>query len=421
MTGVRNLAFLGVASTLTVAGSLLSAQESATRPLPTGTVTGHVFCGDTQRPARLARVALVAVPTPGGASAKAEQEAEIGSSPATDYVETTLDGSFVLTNVKPGVYNLIVDKDGYLLPLAELSPSDLNSASKEEKARIAKRLQSVTVGSAQVVDREITLERGGAVAGSVTFDDGSPAGDLQIAVLTKGADGKWEKGIAQRYRSSFGRVHTDDRGHYRVTGLPPGDYLIEADLTLNEYTTTTTPAASSGEQASVMRMQRSKYSLPIFSGNVWRSQAGTAFALGSGEERSGVDLEFPLSKLHQVTGQVLAKDGHAVNSGKTTLVNADDQSKVTDTEINFEDSKFHLEFVPEGEFTLKVTGAKDVRKVQVANAPGTVPRFHDEIKTVRSFGDAHQALKVLGETTGVVLQLGEVAKASAGSVPHDSE
>ena len=421
MTRVREAACLGVAFFLLVTHSLLCAQERATRPLPPGTVTGHVFCGDTQRPARLARVALVAVPTPGAPSGKPEQETEIGSSPATDYVETTLDGSFTLTNVKPGVYYIIVDKDGYLLPLAEFSPSDLKSASKEEKARLASRLQSVMVGSAQVVDREITLERGGAVAGSVTYDDGSPAGELEIAVLTKGADGKWEKGIAQRYRSFFGRIHTDDRGHYRVAGLPPGDYLIEADLTLNEYTTTTTPASSPGGDASVMRMQRSKYSLPIFSGNVWRSKGATAFALGSGEERSGVDLEFPLSKLHQVTGQVLAKDGHAVNGGKATLMNADDQSKVTDTEINFDDSKFHLEFVPEGEFTLKVSGAKDVRKVQVANAPGSVPRFHDETKTVRSFGDSQQTIKVLGETTGVVLQVGEAAKTAVGSVAHDSE
>lgn len=58
MKALERLA-LAVMALLTTAGAALQ----GARPQPVGTVVGHVTCSDTQRPARLAQVKLVRVPT----------------------------------------------------------------------------------------------------------------------------------------------------------------------------------------------------------------------------------------------------------------------------------------------------------------------------------------------------------------------
>lgn len=405
---------LTVAVTLGM-GSLAGAQQQALRREPTGTVTGHVFCTDTQRPARLAKVNLVPVPAPAAKNEaldkSGDNDFEGGLKTAGESVETGLDGSFTIRDVKPGEYYLVVDKEGYMLPLAAFTAKELTGPSDEVKERMAKSLRSILVGADQTVQQEVSIERGASVSGTVTYDDGSPAGEIDIEILQMSAEGKWEAGIQKRYRSTNGFVRTDDFGHYRVTGLPPGDYVVESDLSSHEYQTTTSPMPGSTSGAMMtMKLQTMKFELPLFSGNVWRKPKAQAFSLGNGEQRSGMDLQFPLSKLHKVSGQVLAKDGHALNDGKLALLNADDQSKVTGAQIDRADSEFHLEFVPEGEFSLRVSEARDVTTVQAPNPPGMTPKFHDETRTVKTYGDAEQALLVQGDVSDVALTVPEPGK-----------
>ena len=387
------------------------AAETGTRPEPMGTVTGHVFCADTQRPARLANVSLVALPSAAPAGLKEGGGDDVsGLRPMTEPIETSLDGSFTLHNVKPGEYYLLVEMEGYVLPLAEFTPKQLQHPDEITRARMQRRLRTLRVVAAQATNEEVLLERGASVSGSVTYDDGSPAAGLGMLILTKGVDGKWQGGVGSRYRSSYGLSRTDDFGHYRMAGLPAGEYIAQVNLALTEYTSTTGPMPGFPDRSMTVRIADTKFSLPIYSGNVWRKTAAVAFSLGSGEQRSGADMQFPLSKLHKVTGQVLAKDGHAINGGLLTLLNADDKTQVTETEVQTADNAFHLEFVPEGDFQLKVSKARDVVQVQISNAPGYTPKFHEESKTVRTYGDAERELKVQGEASDVVLTVPDASK-----------
>lgn len=392
---------------LLVCGPLAAAtaQQPKAHPPQPGTVTGHVMCADTQRPARLVKVALVAVAAPAPIrDNNAKRYADvIGRSPATDFVETGLDGSFTISNVPPGAYYIIVDASGYTSPLAQFDSQDLESKDAALRQQMAKTLLKVYVRSNATINQDVALERGASVSGTVTYDDGSPASGLDVDVLQKDAAGKWKRGAATRYRAGFGHVLTDDEGHYRVTGLEPGKYLVEVDLTLSEYTTRINHPSDHPDQATVMRMQTQKYSLPLFSGSALRQSAATPISLAVAEQRAGADLDFPLSKLHSVSGQVVAKDGHVLNSGTVSLLNEDDSSEVTSAKIDPADNLFHLGFVPEGGFLLKVSGAKDITKVQVANPPGDSPRTHDEDKTVRTYGGVTQALKVQSDTQGIIL------------------
>lgn len=164
-----------------------------------------------------------------------------------------------------------------------------------------------------------------------------------------------------------------------------------------------------------VEMTKTRFSLPLYSVDVMRMSNASGYLLGSGQARTGSDLVFPLAKLHRVGGQVLAKDGHVLNGGKIELLYADDQSEMTETTVEYDERAFHLEFVPEGDFLLKVADAKDLTRVQVANAPGSTPRFHEDSKTLKSHGDAEHALLVKGDTNDVLVVVPEVGKAENAS------
>ncbi len=399
------LVMLGVSTNLAVA-------QQPARPEPVGTVMGRVTCADTQRPGRLAQVKLVRVPA--GADAKPGTPTGMGDMLAAgNAVETSLDGGYVIHNVKPGQYWVVVDQEGYLLPLGQFTKKELAATDDETKTRVAKAIQSFTVEANQTAREDVLLERGASVSGTVTYDDGTPASGISIQLLEKDKSGKWVSRETGRYRGFYARSSTDDNGHYRITGLPAGEYATEADLSVSDHETTTGPMPGNPTTMMTMEMQKTRFSLPLYSGDVMRRPDAKAWTLGVGEARAGTDLVFPLAKLHRVDGQVVAKDGHVINGGDVKLLYPDDRTEMTSATVGMDDQQFHMDYVPEGEFLLTVTGAKDVTKLQVANPEGYSPRFHDETKTVKTYGDAEQALSVKGDVSDVVAMVPDAGKAKA--------
>ena len=395
---------LALSFTVALAAAAACAQESP-QPRAAGSVQGHVLCADTQRPARLAEIKLVKVPT---ADAKGEVKTANFSdaAPSGNSVETSLDGSYTLANVAPGDYYLVVDKPGYLIPLGGFSAKELATPGKDMQERFAKAaVHTITVRSSQATVEDVVLERGASVSGTVLYDDGSPASNIAIKILTRDAKGKWVPVDNGRYRGLPAYVGTDDDGHYRITGLPAGEYTTEADLTLADHNFSSGPMPNNPGGTIEIRMDRTRFSLPLYSGDVLRKPEAKSYTLGSGEARAGSDLVFPLAKLHKVGGQILAKDGHPLNGGKITLLYPDDNSEMTDASIQEEARIFELEFVPEGDFTLKVSAAADVTQIQVPNAPGYTPRFHEETKTLKTYGDIEQPLTVKGDTSDIVVTM----------------
>lgn len=68
----------------------------------------------------------------------------------------------------------------------------------------------------------ITLVKGGVITGKVTTPDGDPAAGIYVtATLVRDADGFKVRGL-----SGVRQRMTDDRGIYRLYGLPPGTYIV---------------------------------------------------------------------------------------------------------------------------------------------------------------------------------------------------
>src|SRR6185312_2967249 len=232
----------------------------------TGTIEGHVYAADTNGPIRIGNVLLKVAPSGKESRAKANAGWMANVFGGAALATLHLDGSFVFPQVRPGRYLLYASAPGYVSPFD--SPE---SSSQSGGQPVAANPVLVQLGPDQTVRANFELQRGAAVEGEVLFDDGNPLASVMVKALKKGANGKWTEANAGRLSL------TDDRGHYRISGLAAGEYLIEADMSI---------APDLVMDKNVMAVSRFEItSRAVYSGSVFDEKDATPFKLIGGEER----------------------------------------------------------------------------------------------------------------------------------------
>jgi hypothetical protein len=380
-----------------------SAQNDSAPKPATSTVTGHVYCADTNTPARLASVMLE--PVRAVEEAGSHQGDSHGERLLLTAVQTTLDGSFVIPKVRPGTYYVVAYKTGYLSPLGTFPTEVLDHPSEEDRARIAATVPIVKVEAGLPASLDIRLERGAAISGTALFDDGSPAADLAVHALIRHGQGQkqsWTALPPTPFKMDS-EVHTDDLGRYRLVGLAPRDYIVQIDLELQDRDFGVEIGGAGGS-----RQDRSIARIAFYSGSATRKRDATSFKLAAGDEHNGEDITIPLSKLHTLSGELLsAHDGHVLNSGTVSLRDPDDQSEVESSKVGRADGKFHLLFIPEGNYTLHVSNAADVTYEDVPNPPGSMPPSFETTQLIHGYGVADQPINVHDDIPNLVLSVPE--------------
>jgi hypothetical protein len=345
---------------------------------PTGTVTGHVYLSGTGGPARLTSIALQPI------EVKADDRPyeETKKDPQFRQFQTALDGSFTLTHIRPGTYYVVVKKPGYLSPFTQFSNAELVHPTPDVQQRIAAYLPTVTVSANNTAVMDMHLSRGASFSGTVRYDDGTPVIDTRVSVLQKDAKGKW-KPIELASGGS-----TDDQGHYRITGLLAGDYRLRTDISINDT------FVSSLIGSVNMMSSETHYSLDFYSGDTAHEKEAKTLHLENSQDMSSTDLTIPVSKLHQVSGAIVeARTGHPINSGKVSVY-YDDGEKLATAQVEEDEPVFHLSFVPEGSYTLRVADAADISRQYVMRPQGTMPPYEIKEKVLQRYDKAEQPLLV---------------------------
>ena len=372
------------------------AQKSITpAPEPNGTVTGRVFCGDTGRPARFASVSLRPV------NSQNEKNQAPGTTTSVA-VDTTLDGSYILTHVAPGSYYVIVKMNDYINPLAMFSPQQLEHPTDQLRTLINQAIPRVNIEQDATAHTDVQLQRGAAVSGTVTYDDGSPAEGITVNLLHKDENGKWVPLNNPGYFPST--FTTDDRGYYRLSAQLPDTYLLEENLNLNSNKSITTRTKDHGTNE--MMIRTSRFSLSFYGDGTPEMGQAQSFTFRGNDERTGQDVTIPIGKLHRFTGRVAAgPSGHLVNAARVELISTTDTSKkksLAHADIDRDDGLFHFEYVPEGTYTLRVTNARDVTW-EPAESP-TAYNFHpDKEHVLETYGNAEIPVMLEGDLSGIVV------------------
>src|SRR5438093_5983182 len=170
-----------------------SAPNKDTVPTPTGRISGRVVTADTGRPVKRARVFVSAAELPGGRGALTDDS-----------------GVFDFTELPAGRYTLTASKSGFIAlsygqrrPLQAGTPLQLGDGE-------------------QLKGLEFRLPRGGVISGRVFDEDGEPVPGAMVRVM------RYQYLQGDRRLTPAGTAQTDDRGQYRVWGLMPGDYYVNA-------------------------------------------------------------------------------------------------------------------------------------------------------------------------------------------------
>lgn len=392
---------------------------SAEKPPATGSVTGRVYLSDTKAPARKATVYLQPVAELVADAPESHGQTDGG---VTMSAQTRFDGSFAFNHVADGAYYVIASSPGYLSPYTALSVAEarspygdwqpLGTAQQAAKQAVLKAIPRITVSNLPA-STDVTLERGGAISGNIAYDDGGPAGGLQVTALSRmHQEGKetWAP-FKSLPGSQFQPIYTDDRGNYRISGLPAGKYLVQVTLDLTQQITYishgSTSTSTVGNRFDTMT---------IYSGSTPRLKDAAGFSVDLGEERAGENLSIPISKLHTIRGNIVsAHDGHVVNGGQVTLVYTDDKSIAAAANSSEEDPGFTLNFVYEGDYTLTSPISFDVDYELLpdphgANAP---PQYTGHPRHL--YGSAFMPLHVDGDMDGVTLAVPEPSATEAQS------
>jgi hypothetical protein len=121
------------------------------------------------------------------------------------------DGKWEITDLPAGRYTVSASKAGYVtIQFGQRRPFEQGTP--------------VVVGDAATVERlDITLQRGAVIAGRIVDEFGEPVGQIGVQAMrySYSNDG-------QRRLTAVSGAPTDDLGQFRVFGLMPGDYVLQA-------------------------------------------------------------------------------------------------------------------------------------------------------------------------------------------------
>lgn len=240
-------------------------------PTGTGVIAGRVLAADGSRPVKRARVVLSG-----------------GGRPAA----TTTDelGRYRIAGLRAGTYRLTVTKTGFI-----------DTAFGQRRA-LRDGLPIELADNQQIADADVKLARGGVITGHVFDEDGEPLSRAIVSVLRS----QYVRGEKQLTPAGT-PDQTDDRGQFRIYGLPPGDYFVSATAGGLERAITQitqVAAAGSGEQTS----DRSGYAPTYYPGVISPGEAGR-LKLASAQELGGVDFSIQIVPFATVRGVVAGGSG----------------------------------------------------------------------------------------------------------------
>jgi hypothetical protein len=255
---------------LSAAAQPQPAQSSGSAPV-TGSITGRVVDESGQALPN----ASVLIRRPG--VPRAEQTA------ATDR-----DGSFRVSNLDPASYTIAVSMPAYISP-----PRDPNSTSSP--VTIYKIGDNVT----------FTLIKGGVVTGTVLGQNGEPLPGINVrAQMIRDLNGRL---IRTGYRNDNS---TDDRGIYRIYGLPTGTYVVLAGGSPTYYSQGSFNAYESDA--------------PTYATSSTRADA-SEISIRAGEEVTGIDIRYRGDPARVVSGRVNVP-ASSTSGTQVYLTTADEKS-----------------------------------------------------------------------------------------------
>jgi hypothetical protein len=249
-------------SVLLVAVTLIRGQVMPARdaPLPVqggASIKGRVVDAATKAPVSGARVRLNG-PSPRGP------------------VLTDDAGAFVFNGLNGGTYSFVVERNGYL------------PASWPDSSRWVRRSEGPVrlAANDNLEGLTLAIDKGGVVAGKVISATGEPISGAQLSLVGV---------VPPIYTTRNGM--TNDLGDYRIADVPPGRYVLRAQLRTSSYNPPDTPLSGP---------------LPTYYPGTLERREARELVVGRGGEVTEANLQLAHGKLSLLDVTVTSPDGSLV-------------------------------------------------------------------------------------------------------------
>ena len=306
-------------------------------------VSGTITSADDATPLARARVIL--------------QSAALG---APRVLITGADGRYEFDRLPPGSYGLVVTRSGYV------------SHQYGEPAGTPAKTVTLSAGQ-RLTGIGVSLARAGIIAGSVLDEDDKPFAGIGVQALVSGAEDNRSALVAVAAGA------TDDRGDFRLGGLPAGRYFVSANDPAFENV---------GDATGPLR-----YSPTYYSGVVLADQATPITVVGGVEPATKAVFKLHIVHPVRVSGAMRTEDRRQLLSGAMimTPVQGDSASVWPARDVRFSpNGTFVFSNVPPGRYlirgraeveaqgtslfagyTVSVEG-QDIENIDLVLQPGTV-------------------------------------------------
>jgi hypothetical protein len=315
--------------------------------------------------------------------------------------QTGTDGSFVAADVAPGDYYLFATASGYITPIGQVTAA---IAAGADMKKPLPGVPVVHVVAERTATGDVTMERGAAVSGSVLWDDGSPVtGAVMTASPAKGDQKPPQQFNMLALANVLGGLSiTDDLGHFRLSGLMPGDYIVKATI-------------QSGQQSALggsMNLSKMMANTPlvVYAPAAFHQADAKPVTLHTAEDLRDQQLTLNLAGLHSVSGRIAAaEDHHGINSGTVRLQSEQDKDFVRSASVDAA-GNFTVTYLPPGTYTLKISDAEDT---EPAKKDSKKPKLFTQDKTLRSYAAGKTSVIVAdSDVTGQNLELSQAKEAA---------
>src|SRR3954469_17233798 len=313
------------------------AQAKDAPPPPGGRITGRVLAADTGRPVKRARVFASAAELQGGRGMLTDDS-----------------GVFDLTELPAGRYTLTVSKSGFV------------SLSYGQRRPLQAGTPLQLADGQQLKGIQFQLPRGSVIGGHVLDEDGDAMPGVMVRVM------RYQYLQGERRLTPAGNAQTDDKGQYRVWGLMPGEYYVNALMRgggnfggpggfggLGGF------AGRGGRgggapatfAAGAPEPEQQNYA-PTYYPGVPSVNEAKAVTVGLSQEVLDVNFSMQLVRVARITGIVSNPDGTPVTAGTVNLMSENTAGRGSQVGMNYGgrvdwDGTFTINNVPPGRYILR--------------------------------------------------------------------
>ncbi|HEX6163241.1 MAG TPA: carboxypeptidase-like regulatory domain-containing protein [Vicinamibacterales bacterium] len=240
-------------------------------PRGTAIMRGQIIAADNGSPIRRAQVRINSPEVREGRVATTDQQ-----------------GRFEIKELPAGRYTMTASKGGFVsLQYGQRRPSESGTP--------------IELGDGQAMEKiVIALPRGSVLGGRITDEFGEPVANAFVTAFRYAYAGGARRMTPAGQNA---RDTTDDQGHFRLFGLPPGDYYVSATL-----------RGGGGPEVTDPMGEPSGYASTYYPGTANVAEA-TRITLGVSQENTGVSFGLIATRLVRVSGQVLMSDGAPATNG----------------------------------------------------------------------------------------------------------